>query len=451
MASAASPVHDLNEIDFAAEVEQSSIPVFVDFHAVWCGPCKALAPTFDALAETYAGKVKFLKVDIDDNRELAQRLSIRGVPCLLLFQNGQVVERVVGGRHKAYLGGLLDKYVQPPAAAAVKKPAKSYRAFQGDAGLREKVAERVRAHIEAGRIVLHGGNGPASDAEQQRHSLMGAAAETADARGFEDALGIPAAVGRLQEAVHESLVRMIIEHEEMRFRLDPPHDVLPVQWWLAIPPGADLQSLPSHFIQWLLRDLVGGANRYGLDLSGAAGAALASLADLHARAARGDMPPPGDWQAVRTSLGALLKSLHDTDAEGSALTAIEQLAWPADELEDALAGVVARIRSIAIHSITPDGYTPEQWAEQKQLATEIGARVQKAIQELFPHGSDPTPEMWESRREELEALEEMKAAKAFSERMEPVFEAHRAKAGLGFGMHLHAGLMQALSATAPPA
>ena len=82
MATPAAPslISDLHEADFAKEVEQSPIPVFIDFHATWCGPCKALAPLFDTLAQTYGDQVKFVKVDIDDNKELAQRLSLRRLP-----------------------------------------------------------------------------------------------------------------------------------------------------------------------------------------------------------------------------------------------------------------------------------------------------------------------------------------------------------------------------------
>jgi thioredoxin 1 len=453
MADTAAPnILEIKEADFAVEVEQSPLPVFVDFWAPWCGPCKALASLFDQLAEIYGDQIKFIKINTDDNREIAQRLNIRSIPCLLLFQNGQVVERVAGSRHKAYFGSLLDKYAQRPVSTA-KKLVSAFCAFHGDAGLREKVAERVHAHIEAGRIVSHGSSGPISDADQQRYSLMGAAAETADVRRFEDTLGIPVPIGRLQEAVHSLLIRQVGEGDDRRFRLDPPHSAWPVDWWQSIPPGADLQSLSQHFIHWFLRDLVDDAKRYGLDLSDAACSILESVAQLHACTARGDVPAVEEWQAVRHALGTLLKSSRGSDEADRppafmVLECVEQLAWPADDLDDALTRAIGRMLFVATQMLPPDGYTPEQWAEEKRFGEETALRVQKAMAErnLSP-SRDMTPEQMQSMQAELETLEEYKALATFTNRFEPIFAAHIEKVRLSFGEYLHAGLMRALSAT----
>ena len=78
------------------EVLLSDTPVAVDFHAQWCGPCKALSPMLDKLSESFDGKVKIVKVDIDQEPELAGRFRIRGVPTMLFFKNGKVVDQVVG-------------------------------------------------------------------------------------------------------------------------------------------------------------------------------------------------------------------------------------------------------------------------------------------------------------------------------------------------------------------
>lgn len=87
---------ELNERNFATEVLQAKQPVLVDFYATWCGPCRMLAPVVEQLAGEFAGRVKFAKVDVDEAPELAMRYQITGVPTLLLFQNGRVVDEVVG-------------------------------------------------------------------------------------------------------------------------------------------------------------------------------------------------------------------------------------------------------------------------------------------------------------------------------------------------------------------
>lgn len=87
---------ELNERTFATEVLQAAQPVLVDFYATWCGPCRMLAPVLEQLAGEFAGQVKFAKVDVDRAPGLATQYQITGVPTLLLFHNGRVVDEVVG-------------------------------------------------------------------------------------------------------------------------------------------------------------------------------------------------------------------------------------------------------------------------------------------------------------------------------------------------------------------
>jgi thioredoxin 1 len=95
------------------EVAQSDVPVLVDFWAVWCGPCRALAPTIDKLAETYAGRVKVGKLNTDDHQEVAIRYGITSIPQVLIFKGGdRPRERVVGLTSERELAKIIDRVVE---------------------------------------------------------------------------------------------------------------------------------------------------------------------------------------------------------------------------------------------------------------------------------------------------------------------------------------------------
>lgn len=93
---ASNDVVTLEDGTFDNEVLKSDIPVLVDFWAVWCGPCKAIAPVVDQLAAEYKGKVKIGKMDIDKHQAVAQKFNIRSIPTLLVFKGGKVVDTVIG-------------------------------------------------------------------------------------------------------------------------------------------------------------------------------------------------------------------------------------------------------------------------------------------------------------------------------------------------------------------
>jgi thioredoxin 1 len=93
---ASSDVVTLEDGTFDAEVLKSDIPVLVDFWAVWCGPCKAIAPVVDQIAQDFKGRVKVGKIDIDHHQGVAQKFGIRSIPTLLIFKGGKVVDTVVG-------------------------------------------------------------------------------------------------------------------------------------------------------------------------------------------------------------------------------------------------------------------------------------------------------------------------------------------------------------------
>ncbi|MCH2042508.1 MAG: thioredoxin [Saprospiraceae bacterium] len=97
--------------NFKAQVLESSSLAVVDFWAVWCGPCKAIAPIIDDLSTEYEGRAVIGKVDVDNNPDVAMEYNIRSIPTILLIKNGTVVERQVGATTKAALKNLIEKHV----------------------------------------------------------------------------------------------------------------------------------------------------------------------------------------------------------------------------------------------------------------------------------------------------------------------------------------------------
>jgi len=109
-------VTHVGDADFDASVLQSGEPVLVDFWAEWCGPCKMISPVLDELAETYEGKLKVAKVNVDENRATAIKYHVRSIPMLLLFKDGQIQATQIGAVGKGQLTQMIDKALGTQAA-----------------------------------------------------------------------------------------------------------------------------------------------------------------------------------------------------------------------------------------------------------------------------------------------------------------------------------------------
>ena len=105
-------INNVSDQSFESEVLNASVPVLVDFWAPWCGPCRMLAPVIDTVAEQYNGRVKVLKLNIDDNTVVAGKYGIRSIPTLLLFKNGAVKEQITGNASPGTITKMLDNHLE---------------------------------------------------------------------------------------------------------------------------------------------------------------------------------------------------------------------------------------------------------------------------------------------------------------------------------------------------
>jgi thioredoxin 1 len=110
-------ISNFTDATFDQEVLRSSVPVLVDFWAEWCGPCRMMAPTIDVIANDYAGRLKVGKVDVDANGDTAMRYNIRGIPTLLLFKDGRVVDQKVGAVGRSEVQKMVDAHVEAATQA----------------------------------------------------------------------------------------------------------------------------------------------------------------------------------------------------------------------------------------------------------------------------------------------------------------------------------------------
>lgn len=429
---------DVTEATFAAEIEQAGLPVFVDFWAPWCGPCKMLAPRFDELAQMYQGRIKFAKINADDSKVLAERFGVRSLPAMLLLKGGEVVAQTLGVQGRSALVELLDQHITTLTSEKPLPSVKSWRAFHSDGELKRKVIDQVRAHLEANQIQILAPfppTGPICEIEQGHYTLIGAALHSTDMERYEATFGIPSSAALLEDFVHAFLMEVSADaHGRLSYTLSGVMRDHPLAWLERIPPGADLRHTTSHFLHWLLLDLIDGPQSlpFSAVSSDSIKAAVRDVAVLHGRLAKGDVPSDAEWKAAREAAGKASPSYQaDAVSWGVAMCA-EAASWPSEELpyvaRDGLTVLFSSLREIAIRR----GYSTEEWAKRELIA----AAYQKKRE------SEP-----KAGREVIFAWEETKTYFAMLKDAQSTDNAQVGKLQLALGKHWHEGLMQVLTTT----
>jgi thioredoxin 1 len=109
-------VKDITDGTFEAEVMKSTVPVLVDFWAEWCGPCRAMTPIVESVAQKFAGKAKIVKINVDDNQSVTQRFGIKGIPTMIVFKDGKEAERIVGATNEKAVAGIIEEQLTTVSA-----------------------------------------------------------------------------------------------------------------------------------------------------------------------------------------------------------------------------------------------------------------------------------------------------------------------------------------------
>jgi thioredoxin len=240
-------IRQTSSATFEQDVMQSEQLVLLDFWAPWCVPCRALEPILDDIAERFVGRVKVVKLNVDDHREVGDRYRIRGVPTLLILRNGAVIKHTTAHSRSGLCMALDEALGATPsvpatqAAAPESLPAASTLSFQNDPARKAQCLDRLRQAVRDGTL----GRG-----ESNQPSVIAAGGPGGSC--YVESLGVHAVLAQLQDIIHGQVAR-----EDVREAA-----TLAVAWVEAMPVGVDMTGVLEPYYRWLLHNEQWGLARY---------------------------------------------------------------------------------------------------------------------------------------------------------------------------------------------
>jgi thioredoxin len=273
-----SVVKSITESDFDEAMTSNPRPVLVDLWAEWCGPCKALAPTLEKVGAQFEGKVDFVKINVDEHPAIRDRLSVRGIPTLLLMKNGEEIGRVVGNRSAGQLAGFLDQRLGTVTALPALGTA-PVQAFKGDAALKADSRSRLQSHIAA---KVAAPDEPMWDAPA--FSALSFICGSTDPDDQVQFLGLPH--GAI--AMAEALASAYQTHRGVAEYID--------RWLGIVEPGVNYSTLPARFMPEALNSsLVSSLVLVDTRLADIRD----KLVAMHQAVISGAVPSESDWAGMR--------------------------------------------------------------------------------------------------------------------------------------------------------
>lgn len=369
-----SNLKSVTEADFESNVISNKLPVLLDFWAEWCGPCKSLMPTLEKVSTVYDGKVDFMKVNVDENASVRDRFAVRGIPTLILFNEGREIARIVGTKSSSQLSRFIDAQLGIESSISARVPT-TFSAFGGDASFKEAVLTALRAHLSAKAAAPH-----EVMWDDQLVGALRVAVGEADMEKVVMKLGVPEEVA----ATAEMLSTYRGTH------LEGAQFV--AKWLESVPVGANLEPVSSNLVARVLKENT-------LESYVAGDSALESLRErlvaLHLANAAGTAPSEAEWRAVREACDQLASSTTEWRRRAVG-TALSSSACMPNSDSHAVAGFVGRVASLRRNELQNlVGWSAEDESTMSTVANRIAEAARQAGEEP-PYGEQMLERIAES-------------------------------------------------------